>query len=214
MRVRVWAAGCLVLGCCVAMAKGKKVILPADVLSAHTVLVLVEPDAGVVVEDPRGNQVAQDDVEKALIGWGRLVPVMQGSRADLVITVRKGHGRLAEPTIGGTGANNRPAVLGPIPNGGRVGVEQGTPDASEGAGGPGPYGQDHPGAQTGAHPQMEVGSGDDEFVVYRGDRVRPLDGAPVWRYSGKNALHSPDVPAVAEFRKAVDEAEKQMQKQP
>ncbi len=32
---------------------------------------------------------------------------------------------------------------------------------------------------------------------------------PVWRYTAKNALQSPSVPAVDEFKKAITEAEKQ-----
>jgi hypothetical protein len=43
---------------------------------------------------------------------------------------------------------------------------------------------------------------------------RPLDAAPAWRYLAKDALHSPDVPAVAEFRKIIAEAEKQQKKSP
>jgi len=41
----------------------------------------------------------------------------------------------------------------------------------------------------------------------------PLNRAPLWRYVAKNGLRSPDVPAVEEFRKALAEAEKQLQKQ-
>jgi hypothetical protein len=47
------------------------------------------------------------------------------------------------------------------------------------------------------------------FVVYRGKRDNALDGPPVWRYSEKDALRTPDVPAVDAFRKAIVEAEKQ-----
>jgi hypothetical protein len=50
------------------------------------------------------------------------------------------------------------------------------------------------------------------FVVYRGGQADPLDKAPVWRYIAKDALHSPDVPAVDQFRKVIEEAEKQAQK--
>jgi hypothetical protein len=41
----------------------------------------------------------------------------------------------------------------------------------------------------------------------------PLNRAPAWRYVGKNALRAPNVPAVTEFRKAVEETQKQ-QKNP
>jgi hypothetical protein len=36
----------------------------------------------------------------------------------------------------------------------------------------------------------------------------PLDAAPVWRYIAKDALNAPNVPAVEQFRKAVNEAMK------
>jgi hypothetical protein len=54
---------------------------------------------------------------------------------------------------------------------------------------------------------------DDMFVVYHGSEGNPMDGPLAWRYVGKDALKAPSVPAVAEFRKAIEEAEKQQQKQ-
>ena len=57
-------------------------------------------------------------------------------------------------------------------------------------------------------PRMEIGSGDDIFSVYRGGGQYPLDAPPLWRYSAKNALQHPSVPAVDKFRKAIEEAEK------
>jgi hypothetical protein len=41
-----------------------------------------------------------------------------------------------------------------------------------------------------------------------------LDRPPAWRYMSKDALHSPNVPAVAEFRKAIEETEKQQKNKP
>jgi hypothetical protein len=41
-----------------------------------------------------------------------------------------------------------------------------------------------------------------------------LERPPVWRYVAKDALHSPDVPAVAEFRKLIETAEKQQKSKP
>src|SRR5271156_760042 len=89
---------------CSALASGKdkkKAILPADVLKARTVLVVVDPSAGVDVRDPNANRIARADVEKALDQWGRFTLVQEGSTADLIITVRKGDGKLIQPTIGG-----------------------------------------------------------------------------------------------------------------
>lgn len=68
-------------------------------------------------------------------------------------------------------------------------------------------------------PGSEVGSADDLMEVYRGgqplpgDASRdatqyPLDEPPVWVYTAKDALKSPKLEAVAEFRKAVEAAEK------
>lgn len=52
---------------------------------------------------------------------------------------------------------------------------------------------------------------DDMFVVYQGGAGNPLDGPAAWRCMNKDALKSPSVPAVAEFRKAIEEAERQQQ---
>jgi hypothetical protein len=58
-----------------------------------------------------------------------------------------------------------------------------------------------------------VGATEDSFVVYDGTVADPMDRAPVWRFVAKNGLHSPDVPAVGEFRKLIEEAEKQQKQQ-
>ena len=44
----------------------KKAPLPEDVLRAHTVLVIVDPTAGVDAQDPNANRLARTDVEQAL----------------------------------------------------------------------------------------------------------------------------------------------------
>jgi len=62
-----------------------------------------------------------------------------------------------------------------------------------------------------------AGSSQDVFVVYRGNmdpNSSPLDTPAVWRYSGKEALASPSVPAVEAFHKLVVESEKQLAPQP
>lgn len=56
---------------------------------------------------------------------------------------------------------------------------------------------------------MEAGQAEDIFAVYRGKRENATDYAPVWRFSGKDALGSPGVPAVDAFRRLIAEAEKQ-----
>lgn len=183
----------------------KKVLLPADVLQARSVLVLVDPTAGMAIDAPNANRIARDDVEKALMNWGRFILANDVSTADLVIMVRKGNGKVAQPTIGGVPINNRPVIFQPGDSGGRAGGSRGTPPTAG-----------DPTAQqpTGVGPQVEAGSPDDFFAVYRGKRDDPLDSSPVWRYSAKDALRSPAVPAVDEFRKVIVEAEKQLADNP
>jgi hypothetical protein len=103
----------------------KKVILPADILRAETVLVVIDPDAGVSPDAPLANKTAQEDVEKALIKWGRFRLANDLSTADLVITVRKGSGKIVQPTIGGVPINDRPVIFEPTDSGGRVGGSHG-----------------------------------------------------------------------------------------
>ena len=100
MRCRTTFAFSVLLLCC-SFATGKdkkKILLPTDVLQAQTVLVVVDPQAGMAIDAPTGNRAAQDDVEKALMKWGRFRMAMDVSTADLVISVRKGSGRVAQPT--------------------------------------------------------------------------------------------------------------------
>jgi len=180
----------------------KKPILPAYVLEARTVLVLIDPDAGTSMSAPLANKKAQDDVEKALLKWGRLNPVLDGLTADLVITVRKGADKIVQPTIGGLPTNDRPVIVQPTDSGIRLGGQKGqapgTPTSTQ---------------QTGPAPQVEVAPREDVFAVYLGKVGAPLERSPVWRYMKKDALRSPSVPAVDEFRKAIEEAEKQRQQQ-
>jgi hypothetical protein len=42
----------------------------------------------------------------------------------------------------------------------------------------------------------------------------PLDASPVWRYIAKDSLNAPQDKAVEEFRKAVEESQKQSQHKP
>jgi len=186
-------------------------LLPLDVLKAHSVVVMVDPDAGVDAHDPNANRTAVKDVEKALVKWGRLTPVPEGSSADLIIVVRKSSGKVVQPTIGGTRVNNGPPVIGQSTGSttqvaGRIGrtpVSDPSDPQWSAAGGGFPSNS----SPNSPHPQEEVASRQDVFAVYR-VRPDPLNAPAVWRYSGKNALASPDVPAVEEFRKLVAESEK------
>ena len=182
----------------------KKDVLPAEVLNAQTVMVLVDPDAGMSTSAPLANRTAQEDVEKALANWGRLKPVLiGGNNADLVITVRKGNDKVVQPTVSGEPTNDRPVVVVPSDNGIHIGVQQGQPPGST----------QPPPRDTSPRLGGDLGGTEDAFLVYLGGSgVPPPERAPVWRYVSKNALHSPDVPAVAEFKKAVEAAVKQQQK--
>jgi hypothetical protein len=182
----------------------KKTSLPAHVLKARTAAVLIDPDAGTPVTAPLANKTAQEDVEKALMKWGRFEPVQDTQTADLVTVVRRGSGKIVQPTIGGLPTNDRPVVVQPTDTGIRIGGHKGRPpDSTQ------PAPQD-----TEPHPQTEVVPSEDMFVVYEGRVVSPLERAPVWRYIAKDALHSPNVPAVGEFRKAIEETEKQLKNKP
>ena len=120
----------LLLACFAPANTKKKDALPAEVLEAQTVVVLVDPDAGMSTSAPLANRTAQEDVEKALAKWGRLKPVLVGNTADLVITVRKGNGKIVQPTVNGEPTNDRPVVVVPSDNGIHIGAQQGHPSDS------------------------------------------------------------------------------------
>jgi hypothetical protein len=182
------------------LAKGKKqTTLPAYVLQAHTVAVIIDPASGIDLEHPDANKIAQKDVETALLNWGRLDPQMSTEDADLIIVVRKGSGRLVQDTVADPRQNNRPGVINPTSNGISIGAQHGPQPAIADASN---------GQNTGPHTQAETSQRDDTFVVFQGGVDNPLDASPAWRYTAKNGLHSHDVPAVDAFRNAIAEAEK------
>jgi len=195
---RILALSVVFLSCLAAVAKDKKKpVLPVDILQAHTAWVIIDPDAGMNVQDPNANRIARSDVETALAKWGRLSPVTDVTLADLIIVVRKGNGKFVQPTIGSAPGNAPPPV-----------VAQRTDSGINVSGRTGP-----PLVESEPHPQMEVGTTQDSFAVYRGDprhitEQDPLNSPPVWRYTRKDALASPGVPAVDAFRKAINDSEK------
>ncbi|MGB6835578.1 MAG: hypothetical protein WCA94_14530 [Candidatus Acidiferrum sp.] len=206
-RGRLLLALVLLFTCLTIAESKKKATLPAMVVKARTAIVLIDPNAGIPINAPLANTTAQDDVEKAILKWGRLSLAPTMSTADLVITVRKGNGKIVNQTIGGVPTNDRPVVVQPTDSGIHIGAQQGhPPDINQPQAG-----------DTTAHPETEVGSTEDAFLVYEGGAMNPnmnaLDRTPAWRYQAKDALHSPEVPAVDVFRKAIEEAEKQQQQQ-
>jgi hypothetical protein len=190
------------------LAKDKtKPTMPAYVLTARTVAVVIDPSAGESVSDPQANQVAQKDVETALLNWGRFERVMGTQTADLIIVVRKGHGRLVDQTIPDPRQNNRAGAINPIDNGISVGAQHGPQPPLSGS-----STQDSRPATSPS--QTEIGGVDDSFAVYEGRAENPLDAPAAWRYVAKDGLRPHSVPAVAEFRKALAEAEKAAAKNP
>jgi len=192
----------------VASAKKKeKTHLPAYVLKAQTVLVVILPDSGEPIDDITANRKAQEEVEKAFLKWGRYRLALDTDQADLVVGVRKGTGKIANPTIRGGPVDSRPGTIETTDSQIRIGVQQGhPPDVTD------------PGTTTGsngpndrAHTAMQVGAAEDTFQVYQGGVQYPVDNPPVWKYIAKDGLKPPGVAAVEEFRKAVEESEKAAQ---
>ncbi len=185
----------------------KKQLLADDVLRAQRVLVVVHPDAGESVTHPWANRNAMQEVERALEKWGRFSLVTDAQTADLVIAVRVGN--KSGPVISHSPLDTRPQIYQP-----------GVPDARVGQppqqGRPPDLTQPFPGDSNNRGPEIgsQVISSDDTFEVYRGGGEYPLDAPPVWRYIGKGALNPPQVSAVEQFRKAIEESEKQSQHKP
>jgi hypothetical protein len=184
----------------VSAKKKEKIALPDFVLKAETVVVLILPDTGEPMNDPFANRKAQEDVEKALMKWGRYRLAQEASTADLVIAVKKGSGKIANPTINGGPVDTRPGTIETTDNQIRIGAQQGRPPN-------GPESADPTSPDGRASPGMEMGSSDDMFEVFRADIYTGHD-APVWQYVAKDGLKPPAVTAVEQFRKAVEEAEK------
>lgn len=186
-----------------AVAKKKKQTLPDVVLNAETVSVIIDPDAGESLTNPTANRDAQENVEKAFTTWGRFRLQMEPETADLIVVVRKAS--RGGPSIHNSPADNRPVILQPSDGNIRIGAQQGRAPGSQ-----------YPGAgipeDNGPHIGNDTGSSADSFAVYRGGTSDPSESAPVWRYVAKNSLNAPDVTAVGEFRKAIEESEKQRQK--
>lgn len=202
-QIRVLFAMVFIITSLVAAKDKKKNSVPAYVLQARTVLVLIDPNSGISPTDPAANKTAQDDVEKAFTTWGRLRPVLDAQTADLIVTVRKGSGKIVQPTIAGGRVNDRPVIVQSTDNSIRIGGQRGQDPSAPGR----PQ-------NTEPHPQTEIGPDEDMFVVYQGGVEDPLNRPPAWRYIGKGALRSPNLPAVAQFRKLLEDAEKRQNQKP
>jgi len=186
--------------------KKEKKVLPETVVRAQTAVVVIQGGAREPMSDPNANLKAQKEVEKAIMKWGRYRLAVDVETADLVIAVQKGTGKAAEGTVGGGPVDNVPVIGERTDTGAdstiRVGARQGTP----------PPTTQYPDPQTQRPSEgAQIGGTDDRMAVYLGGTQYPLDGAPIWTFTGKDGLKAPDVKAVEEFRKAVEEAEKAAQ---
>ena len=190
--------------------KKEKPVLSEVLLKAQTVVVLIEPDAGEPMTDPTANRKAREEVEKALMNWGRFRLVQETSGADIVVTVKKGTEKAATPTISGGPVDSRPVTVEATDNQIRIGAKHGQPAD-------GLYDPDSSPSKGRAQRSVEVGSSDDSFRVYLGGETFKPNNASIWSYRAKNALRPPSVDAVQQFRKAITDAEqaaaKRQQKQ-
>ncbi len=172
-------------------AKDKtKNTLPAYVLQAKTVAIIIDPNAGMSIDDPQANERAQKDVEAALLKWGRFDLVSETKSADLIIVVRKGNGRPMDDAMSDPRQNNGGDAINSSGRGGSMGPPRGSLP-------PSPADTQSP----------RVGLGEDFFAVFKGGQ-NPLDANPAWKYMGTDGLSPQTVPAVGAFRKAVSAAEK------
>ena len=176
----------------------KKFSLPEYILRATTVLVVVSPDAGEPIDHPMTNATSRENVEKALMQWGRLRLVMEGEESDLVIAIRTGNSRAVQPTVKGGPIDQRPGTAQGGNGDIRIGGHQGQPP---------PLTDPTISPQNGPRIDNQIGPSEDSFEVYRGGIDHPLDSSPVWRYTAKDCLQAPSVTAVEEFRKAIAKAE-------
>jgi hypothetical protein len=184
----------------------KRQVLPDYVLQARTILVVIHPDATEPLNNPMANRDVQSAVEKAMKKWGRFDVVLDAPTADLIIAVRKGirsgpiitHSLADRTTLGGGVSTDPQRQSGHPPSVTEVDPEP--PSAVPVNRGPQIAGQS--------------GSSEDTFEVYRGGSDYPLDSSPVWRYAAKDALNPPQLAAVEQFQKAVEESEKQQPRKP
>ena len=186
-------------------AKDKtKGTLPPYVLQARTVAVVIDRTANMSIDDPQANQIAQRDVEAALLKWGRFEPVSDRKTADLVVVVRRGNRRLMDETMPDPRLNS--GGINPNDHGGSMGPPRSSQPNLQTEPGLGP------GQQTSRSP-ADMGDSEDAFTVFKGGDD-PAYATPAWKYVGRDGLNPQTVPAVAMFKKAVAAADKAAAQKP
>jgi hypothetical protein len=205
MRVRILAlfAGIVVLASCVAAKKKEKQVLPDTVLRAQTVFVVIQPDAKEPLTEPNANLKAQKAVEEALMKWGKFRLALDPTTADIIISVQKGTEKAVSPTMNGGPVDSRPVDAEGDASQIRIMGQKGHPPDTTS------ISANDPNPNTPAHTGTQTGGSEDILRLFIGGAVEyPLDYAPVWAYSRKDALKGPEVAAVAEFKKVFEESEK------
>jgi hypothetical protein len=186
----------------VAKDKKKKSSLPEYILQARTAVVVIDPDAGEPVDQPDANAIARENVEKALVEWGRFDLILPEQHPDLIFVVRAGNGKTMRPSVRGGPIDQRPVYGETTDSTVRVGAQQGhEPPLNDPSLSP---------PNTGPHMTNEVGPAEDMLAVYRGGEMDeyPLDSTPIWRDIAKECLQSPNVTGVQKLRKEIADAEK------
>src|SRR5438128_11980564 len=85
-----------------ASPKEKKEIVPALILRAQYVAVIVDPEAGISAANRGENGIARSGVEAAIGRWGRVSLSVYPENAAWVVVVRVG-GKAIKRTTGGIG---------------------------------------------------------------------------------------------------------------
>jgi hypothetical protein len=186
--------------------KNEKAPVPDLVVKAQTVAVLILPDARESSASPYANRTAQQDVEKALMKWGRFHLTQEASSADLVIGVRKGTGKIANMTVGGAPSDTRPGTIETTDSTIRIGVQNGKPPSGTQIGDASAGRSSDKGATTG----MQAGAPEDVFEVFIGGAQYHPNSPSLWSFRKTDGLKAPAMSAVEQFRKAVEESEKAM----
>jgi hypothetical protein len=182
--------------------KKEKQVLPDAVLRAQTVFVLIQPDAKEPLTEPNANLKAQKAVEEALMKWGKFRLALDTTTADIVISVEKGAGKPMSPTISGGPVDSRPVDVEGDASQIRIMGQKGHPDTTS-------ISTNDPNPNARAQAGTQAGGSEDVLRLFIGGAVEyPLDHAPVWMYSRKDALKGPEVAAVAELKKVFEESEK------